>query len=122
MGGSLARRAAAVAATCAAIVTMTACGANGGRTAVPSVAPTPAPVIRTGVPTLRVDVVARGLTHVQDVGFLPEGQLLIIQRDGRMVLLSGDDPGAAIAPVAADLGDVWVRGDAGLMGLAVHGD
>ncbi len=122
MGGTLARRAAAVAVTCAVIVTAAACGTGGTRTTGPSVAPTPAPIIRTGVPTLRVDVVARGLAQVQDIGFLPDGQMLVSQRDGRLTLLSGDDPGATIAPVAADLGDVWVRGQAGLMGLAVHAD
>jgi glucose/arabinose dehydrogenase len=122
MGGSLVRRVAAVAASCTVIVSVAACGAAGTRTAAPSVAPSPAPVIRTGIPTLRVDVVARGLSQVQDIGFLPDGQMLVSQRDGRLTLLSGEDPGASIAPVAADLGDVWVRGEAGLMGLAVHGD
>ncbi|MGI5126088.1 PQQ-dependent sugar dehydrogenase [Pseudonocardia sp. CA-107938] len=122
MGGYLARRAAAVAAACAVIVSGAACGASNGRSTVPSVAPSPAPVARTGIPTLRVDTVARGLTRVSDLGFLPDGKILVTQLEGRMSVLSGSSPGATIAPVAADLGDVWVRGDAGLLGLAIHDD
>ncbi|MDN5858549.1 MAG: PQQ-dependent sugar dehydrogenase [Pseudonocardia sp.] len=122
MGGMRARRAAAVAATCAVLAVTAACGAGGARSADPSVVSAPDPVIRTGVPTLRVEVVARGLEQVQDIGFLPNGQMLVIQQGGQLLLLSGDDPGAAIAPVAADMGDVWVRREAGLMGIVVHGD
>lgn len=122
MGGCLARRAAAVAAAAAVIVSAAACGIERGGSGGRSVAASPTPIARTGVPTLKVDVLARGLDKVQDIGFLPDGQLLIIQLGGRMTLLSGDDPGATVAPVAADLGDVWVRGEAGLLGLAVHLD
>lgn len=82
-----------------------------------TVAPT-----RTGTPELQVEVVAGGLSHVWDIGFLPDGQALVSQRDGRFALLSGTGPGATVTPVAADLTDVYVRGEGGLMGMVVHPD
>jgi glucose/arabinose dehydrogenase len=82
-----------------------------------TVAPT-----RTGTPDLQVEVVASGLSHVWDIGFLPEGRALVTQREGRIALLSGTAPGATVTPVAADLSDVYVRGEGGLMGLVVHPD
>jgi aldose sugar dehydrogenase len=77
---------------------------------------------QTRLPDLRVDVVAGGLSHVWDIGFLPDGRALVSERDGRFALLSGTEPGASVTPVAADLNDVYVRGEGGLMGLVVHPD
>jgi glucose/arabinose dehydrogenase len=67
-------------------------------------------------------VVADGLSNVWDVGFLPDGQVLVTEREGRLSLLSGSRPGAQVKPVRADLGDVYARGEGGLMGLVVHPD
>jgi aldose sugar dehydrogenase len=77
---------------------------------------------RSGTPDLRVGVVAAGLSNVWDVGFLPDGQVLITERDGRLSLLSSTAPGSEVRPVRADLGDVYARGEGGLMGMAVHPD
>ena len=73
-------------------------------------------------PDVRVEVIASGLEHVWDIGFLPDGRALVTERPGRIRLLSGTGPGAAVSEVAADLGDVHVRGEGGLMGLLVHPD
>jgi aldose sugar dehydrogenase len=73
-------------------------------------------------PQIRVDVVAAGLEHVWDIGFLPSGAALITERPGRIKLLSSTRPGARVTEVAADLADVYVRGEGGLMGLVVHPD
>jgi len=73
-------------------------------------------------PDIRVEVVASGLEHVWDIGFLPDGRALITERPARLRLLSGTGPGATVSDVAADLGDVYVRGEGGLMGLLVHPD
>ncbi|GAA0938731.1 PQQ-dependent sugar dehydrogenase [Pseudonocardia zijingensis] len=108
-------------------------GATGCATAEPTpgeaAAPPPPPVAltstapaRTGVPELQVELVAGGLSHVWDIGFLPDGQALVTQRDGRIALLSGIGPGATVRPVDADLTDVHVRGEGGLMGMVVHPD
>lgn len=77
---------------------------------------------RTGTPDLKVEVVAAGLADVWDMGFLPDGRVLITERSGRLSLLSGTRPGAAVTPVRAELGDVYARGEGGLMGLALYPD
>ncbi|MGH3588508.1 MAG: PQQ-dependent sugar dehydrogenase [Pseudonocardia sp.] len=77
---------------------------------------------RTGTPELQVEVIASGLTHVWDIGFLPGGAALVTERDGRITLLSATTQGAVVSPVAADLSDVYVRGEGGLMGMVVHPD
>ncbi|EHR63122.1 PQQ-dependent sugar dehydrogenase [Saccharomonospora cyanea] len=68
--------------------------------------------------TLRVEQVAEGLEHPWDVGFLPDGALLVTERPGRLVLV--DDAGAH--GVEADLSSVHAEGEGGLMGLVVHPD
>jgi glucose/arabinose dehydrogenase len=73
-------------------------------------------------PRLKVEVVASGLEHGWDVGFLPDGKVLVTERPGRLKLLSGGRAGATVTPVAADFSDVLVRGEGGLMGLLVHPD
>ncbi|NIH78563.1 PQQ-dependent sugar dehydrogenase [Amycolatopsis viridis] len=84
----------------------------------PSTPPT-APVTVAGRgPALKVDVVASGLQHGWDVGFLPDGSMLVTQRPGRLTLV---DHGT-VSQVAADFSDVWARGEGGLMGLVVHPD
>jgi glucose/arabinose dehydrogenase len=82
-----------------------------------TVAPT-----RTGVPELQVELVAGGLSHVWDIGFLPDGRALVTEREGRIALLSGTGPGATVREVDADLSDVYARGEGGLMGMVVHPD
>jgi glucose/arabinose dehydrogenase len=85
-------------------------------------APTSQPAARTGVPDLDVEVIADGLSHVWDFGFLPDGRVLFTQRDGTLALLSSDRPGATVSPVDADLSDVYASGEGGLMGIVVHAD
>lgn len=77
---------------------------------------------RTTAPALAVSVVASGLSNVWDLGFLPDGRILITERSGRLSLLSGSRPGATVTPVAADFADLLVRGEGGLMGMVVHPD
>ncbi|MEV0701120.1 PQQ-dependent sugar dehydrogenase [Saccharopolyspora sp. NPDC050389] len=82
----------------------------------------PAPV-STAAPApsaLRVEIVATGLEHPWDIGFLPDGTALVSQRPGRLALLADHRPGALVRPVQADFGDVLAKGEGGLMGLLVH--
>jgi glucose/arabinose dehydrogenase len=67
---------------------------------------------------LAVEVVASGLSHPWDVGFLPDGRMLVPQRPGRIALVED----GRVTDVEADLGDVEVRGEGGLMSLVVHPD
>ena len=73
-------------------------------------------------PALDVEVVARGLSHGWDVGFLPDGKVLVTERPGRITLLSSGRAGATSTRVAADLGGLYVAGEGGLLGLVVHPD
>ncbi len=73
-------------------------------------------------PDVRVDVIASGLEHVWDIDFLPDGTALVTERPGRIRLLSGTASRATVSDVTADLRDVYVRGEGGLMGLLVHPD
>lgn len=67
---------------------------------------------------LEVEVLAQGLEHGWDVGFLPNGKLLVTQRPGRLALVDGTNA----TNVSADLSDVYARGEGGLMGMVVHPD
>jgi aldose sugar dehydrogenase len=93
----------------AVLLLATACtsDASGG-----SASPAPAPE------GIKVEVVAGGLAHPWEVGFLPDGRMLVTERPGRLKLLQG----GRVTEVRADLGDVVARGEGGLMGLAVHAD
>jgi len=115
----LALTAASGLAGCGSTPDSTSVAAGGGGTA--PAAGTAAPA-RTGTPELRVGVVAGGLSHVWDLGFLPGGQVLVSEREGKLSLLSGTQPGATVQPIRADLDDVYARGEGGLMGLVVHPD
>ncbi|MGH3993709.1 MAG: PQQ-dependent sugar dehydrogenase, partial [Pseudonocardiaceae bacterium] len=87
--------------------------------------PAPAPSdsgAPAAAPAVGVDVVAEGLEHVWDIGFLPDGSALITERPGRIRLLASTKPAAPVTQVAADLDDVYVQGEGGLMGLVVHPD
>ncbi|WP_434093977.1 PQQ-dependent sugar dehydrogenase [Saccharopolyspora hirsuta] len=99
------------------VLVLAGCGANGASRPTPASTPPPAPDAE-----LRVEVIADGLEHPWDIGFLPDGTALVSQRPGRIALLADHRPGALVHPVRADLGDVLVAGEGGLMGLLVHPD
>jgi glucose/arabinose dehydrogenase len=77
---------------------------------------------RFTAPALRVERVVGGLEHGWDIGFLPDGRALLTQRPGRLTLVSGLHPGAVATDVAADLSDLLVRGEGGLLGMVIHPD
>lgn len=104
------RRRAAALAVCS-VAALVACSAD-----VPT-----APAPSSGL-TLTVEVIAEGLDHPWDIGFLPDGQLLVTQRPGQLTLLTGSRPGARAVSVEADLSEVAARGEGGLLGLVVHPD
>ena len=106
---------------------LTTSGCAGGEPSIGTELPAPPvpgaePSATAAEPDVRVEVVASGLEHVWDIGFLPDGRALVTERPARIRLLSGTGPGATVSDVAADLGDVYARGEGGLMGLLVHPD
>jgi len=74
------------------------------------------------VPELEVEVVAEGLEHGWDIGFLPDGGVLVTERPGRIAYLSSTEPGAEVREVDVDLRGVFARGEGGLLGMVVHPD
>lgn len=68
------------------------------------------------VPGLTVDVIAAGLTNPWDVAFTPDGTMLVTERPGR---LSVRLPDGTFRPLTADLSDLLVSGETGLMGIEV---
>jgi glucose/arabinose dehydrogenase len=111
----------------AALATLTACtdspAERDGTGQVPrSGTSEPTTPSSTETPQLKVETVASGLSHGWDIGFLPDGKVLVSQRPARIALLSSSEPGATVTDVKADLSDVLVQGEGGLMGLVVHPD
>ena len=106
---------------------------DGATTIVPSLTPSATPPPSPGMallatdepaapPGLTVEVVTDELEHGWDVGFLPDGGVLIPERGGRLTYLSGSEPGAEATRVEAPLDGVMARGEGGLLGLVVHPD
>lgn len=82
----------------------------------------PSPLSEAKTPGLKVEQVAAGLQHGWDIGFLPDGRVLVTQRPGKLALLSSAQPGATVTQVQADFSDVLARGEGGLMGMVVEPD
>ncbi|GAA3061145.1 glucose dehydrogenase [Actinokineospora globicatena] len=66
-----------------------------------------------------METVATGLSHGWDIGFLPDGKILVTQRNGEFALISG---GGTVTRLKAATHTVQVRGEGGLMGMVVHPD
>ncbi len=76
----------------------------------------------TTAPALAVEVVTTGLSNGWDIGFLPDRTALVTQRAGVISLVSGLREGATTTQVRADLSDLFVQSEGGLMGMVVHPD
>jgi aldose sugar dehydrogenase len=124
------RGAAAAALVAAATLVLTACaadpdslaGGGAGTAGGPEGGPDAAPPVRTDTPDLQVTPIAGGLDHPWDLGFLPDGRILVTERGGRLTLLSAGTADATATRVDADFGDLLARGEGGLMGVVVHPD
>lgn len=71
-----------------------------------------------GTAPIVVDVVAKGLDVPWSVAFLPEGDMLVTERPGRVRVVT--KAGELRPPVATP--DVTSSGEGGLLGLALHPD
>lgn len=71
---------------------------------------------------LDVQVLTRGIAHGWDIGFLPDGNLLISEREGRFSVVDPAQAPAQPQRVAGDLSDVYARGEGGLLGFVLHPD
>jgi len=67
-------------------------------------------------PAYRIDTVVSGRTQLWDLAFAPDGSMLYDQRGGGLFVRR---PDGTDRQLTADLGDLWVSGETGLMGIAV---
>jgi len=66
---------------------------------------------------IRVSVVARGLAHPWAIAFLPDGDMLVTERDGRLRRIHDEE----LDPVPiAGVPEVRTAGNGGLMDVAIH--
>jgi glucose/arabinose dehydrogenase len=80
------------------------------------VVPAAAPASASTTPSLQVTVVQNGLDHPWDIAFAADGTMFVTERVGRLWI---KPPGQAPSQLTADLSDLWVSGETGLMGLEV---
>ena len=66
---------------------------------------------------IEVSVVARGLTHPWAIAFLPDGSMLLTERDGRLRLVKNDK---LIKLPISGVPEVRTDGNGGLMDVAIH--
>ncbi|MCD9200109.1 PQQ-dependent sugar dehydrogenase [Aeromicrobium wangtongii] len=84
---------------------------------VPVLVATPAVADR---PDLRVSVVQDGLSHPWDLAFLPDGRMLVTERDSRRLSLA--TPGGPRRTVLTAPRHMWAAGETGLMSVEVAAD
>ncbi|HXH59224.1 PQQ-dependent sugar dehydrogenase [Iamia sp.] len=70
----------------------------------------------TAPPTLTAQTLVAGLSHPWDLSFTPSGSIIWTERGGRIVRRQAN---GATNQLAADLSDLWVSGETGLMGVVV---
>ena len=73
---------------------------------------------------IRVTVIARGLDHPWSIAFLPDGDMLVTERSGRLRRISGSDdrPDRVYPEPVAGVPEVRVQGLSGLMDVVLHPD
>ncbi len=71
------------------------------------------------LPALAVTQLVTGLNVPWDLTFTPDGTMLFDQRSG---IIQARLPNGAIRRVSANLSDLWVAGETGLMGMVVDPD
>jgi glucose/arabinose dehydrogenase len=89
-----------------------ACEAQAPRTGPAQRSPTPAPIAAP----VRLDTVARGLERPWGLAFLPDRQILVTERPGRLRIV--DRNGTLSAPIAG-VPAVLARGQGGLLDVAI---
>src|SRR5437762_2460324 len=98
-------------------VSLLVAGCSGASSApVQSVPPAPTPAASTG--KFKVETVTAGLEHGWDIGFLPDGGILVPQRPGKLALIRD----GKAADVKADFSDVYAKGEGGLLGMVISPD
>ncbi len=76
-------------------------------------------VVETEAGPVSVSTVAGGLSHPWGLAFLPEGRMLVTERDGRMRIVDAD---GALSDPLGGLPEIWVSGQGGLLNVALSPD
>jgi aldose sugar dehydrogenase len=105
----------------AAALLLTACSgpereSDGGLQPAPPQSSVPGASSPVRTPALDVAVVADRLDHPWDVVQAPDGTLLVDERAGGLTAVL---PDGSVREVRADFGDIFARGETGLMGLTL---
>jgi aldose sugar dehydrogenase len=105
----------------AAALLLTACSgpereSDGGLQPAPPQSSVPGASSPVQTPALDVAVVADRLDHPWDVVQAPDGTLLVDERAGGLTAVL---PDGSVREVRADFGDIFARGETGLMGLTL---
>ena len=105
----------------AAALLLTACSGperqpDGGLQPAPPQSSVPGASSPVETPALDVAVVADRLDHPWDVVQAPDGTLLVDERAGGLTAVL---PDGSVREVRADFGDIFARGETGLMGLTL---
>ena len=75
--------------------------------------------VRTEKVEIAVDTVVEGLSHPWAIDFLPDGRMIVTERDGRLRIVA---KGGKLGEPIGGLPDVDARGQGGLLDIAVHRD
>jgi glucose/arabinose dehydrogenase len=70
---------------------------------------------------LRTTVIRTGLNVPWDIAFTPDGLMLVTEREGRIRVFAGSEPGGELLATVT-VPDVRAEGEAGVMGIAVDRD
>lgn len=81
--------------------------------------PTPATVARSEVHAFKLEVITDQLEVPWSIAFLPDGRMLVTEREGRLRVIENDR--LVSAPVKGTP-EVWARGQGGLLAVAAHPD
>ena len=82
-------------------------------------APAVAQTFKTSAGDVTVSTVARGLEHPWSLAFMPDGQMLVTERPGRMRIVTRD---GRLSPAVNGVPRVFVRGQAGLLDVLLDRD
>ncbi|KAA0010015.1 PQQ-dependent sugar dehydrogenase [Billgrantia pellis] len=75
--------------------------------------------VQTEAGALSIETVVDGLVHPWGMAFLPDGRMLITEREGRLRLLSQDE---TLSDPLEGVPDVFNEGQGGLLDVALHPD